>query len=274
MKVKHNKKRNTAFLYETLVRELTKSIIGNQKDKTAKIKQIFRENFAPGRVLRKELDCYRALSETSDLDQYTAEKMIFHTKKEYESLSREKIFECQSSLLREINTCLGSHTLNNFVPNYRTYATLAQIFGEKASVKARVLLEKQILASLTSVQEDAEPLELIDSLVLGRFTERFNNEYTSLLPEQKQILTKYIVSVGSNQADFQVCVGNELKRIKEAVNNSLRIEEVSSDSTMVKNTHKVLEQIDSFNISNLSTDDILTILKLQTLVKEYQSDAD
>ena len=39
MKLKHNKKRNTAFLYETLMRELTKSILSkdaNNKSKLAK----------------------------------------------------------------------------------------------------------------------------------------------------------------------------------------------------------------------------------------------
>ena len=101
MKVKHNKKRNTAFLYEALVRELTKSIISKQSTKTARIKQIFKESFSTGSVLKKELECYKALVETNSLDQYTAEKMIFHTKKEYESLDKDKIFEQQSNLLRE-----------------------------------------------------------------------------------------------------------------------------------------------------------------------------
>ena len=33
MRLKHNKKRNTAFVYEVLVRELTKSVVKNKKDK-------------------------------------------------------------------------------------------------------------------------------------------------------------------------------------------------------------------------------------------------
>ena len=32
MKLKHNKKRNTAFLYEALVKELTKSIVHGNKE--------------------------------------------------------------------------------------------------------------------------------------------------------------------------------------------------------------------------------------------------
>ena len=41
MRLKHNKKRNTAFVYEALVRELTKSAIKNDKNKMKKLKKIW-----------------------------------------------------------------------------------------------------------------------------------------------------------------------------------------------------------------------------------------
>ena len=33
MRLKHNKKRNTAFIYEALVRELTESVVKNNRNK-------------------------------------------------------------------------------------------------------------------------------------------------------------------------------------------------------------------------------------------------
>ena len=42
---------------------------------------------------------------------------------------------------------------------------------------------------------------------------------------------------------------------------------------MVKNTNKVLEQIEKFNVSHLGKNEVLRILKLQNLVSEYQKDA-
>ena len=44
MKVKHNKKRNTAFLYESLVKELTKAIVRQQEERKGKIIKIIKEN--------------------------------------------------------------------------------------------------------------------------------------------------------------------------------------------------------------------------------------
>ena len=119
MKTKHNKKRNTAFLYEALVRELTKSIVGHNKEKTQQIKDIFKEHFSTDSELLKELNCYRALSETDrsePLDHYTAEKMIFSAKKEHESLNLKTIFKEQSQVIKKINTQLSTQVFKTFVP--------------------------------------------------------------------------------------------------------------------------------------------------------------
>jgi hypothetical protein len=42
---------------------------------------------------------------------------------------------------------------------------------------------------------------------------------------------------------------------------------------MVDNTRRVIEQVSGFNVSNLSEQQILKILKLQKLVREYEENA-
>ena len=274
MKAKHNKKRNTAFLYEVLTRELTKSIVERDSTKASTIKNIFREHFSSVTELGKELSCYQALCESNSLDQYTAEKMIFSAKKEYEKLDKDKVFQEQSQVIKKINTSLSSDVYKNFVPNYRAYATISQIFNDSTPVKSRVLLEKQMLSTMTSVDTTKEELKPVDSLVVKSFSEKFNNKYSALLPEQQDLLSKYVLSFGPNEADFRLCVVNELKRIKDEVENSLTLEEVKSDSDMIESTKKVLEKIDSFNVAQINKEDVLNILKLQNLAHEYQADAD
>ena len=65
MKLKHNKKRNTAFLFEVLVRELTKSVIQKKSDYGVKISRIVKEHFGKGTLLNKELEIYKSLQENS-----------------------------------------------------------------------------------------------------------------------------------------------------------------------------------------------------------------
>ena len=273
MKAKHNKKRNTAFLYEVLTRELTKAIVIRDSEKATAIKGIFREHFMGATEIAKELSCYQALSESSGLDQYTAEKMVFSAKKEYEKVNQSKVFEEQSVIIRKINKELSTEVYKNFVPNYRSYATIAQIFNDNTPVKSRVLLEQQVLLSMTSPVEDQESLAPVDSLVINSFSQRFNEQCEALLPEQRQLLSKYVLSFGPNEADFKICVVNELQRIKTEVEASLTLGEVKSDEDMVRNTHQVLERINAFNIANLGKEEMLSILKLQHLSHEYQRDA-
>jgi hypothetical protein len=273
MKVKHNKKRNTAFLYEALTRELTKSIVDNDTDRAQKIKNILKEHFRSGKVLFGELGCFKALSDKADLDRYTAEKMVFRAKKEYESIDPQAIFKEQSAVIKKVNTQLGKEVFNNFVPDYKSYATLAQIFGNKLPVKSRVLMEQKIIETLTEPEDHKEELQPVDNLVISSFTERFNSAYGDLLPEQKELLTRFITSFNENEADFRIFVGKELIRINESVEASLSLEDVKEDAEMVESTKKVLEQLSEFNVSSLTERQILKILKLQQLVREYKDDA-
>ena len=273
MKVRHNKKRNTAFLYEVLVKELTKSVIDKDVQRSGKIKSILKEHFRSGMVLFSELGCFNALADKSNLDQYTAEKMVFRAKKEYDQLDQKDIFKEQSAVIKKVNTDLGREVFNNFVPNYKSYATLAQIFGEKMPVKNRVLMEQKIIETLTSSEELKEELQPVDSLVVKSFTNRFNETYTGLLPEQKELLNRFIVSFNENEVDFKLFAGKELARIQESVEASLSLEEVKTDEQMVESTKQVLQQISEFNVANLGEKEIIKILKLQKLVREYEEDA-
>ena len=53
--MKHNKKRNTAFIYESLVRELTKAIVAQDVTRRNDILDVLKENFVAGSLLMKEL---------------------------------------------------------------------------------------------------------------------------------------------------------------------------------------------------------------------------
>ena len=273
MKIRHNKKRNTAFLFEALVREITKSVVSHNKERSAAAKAILSEHFRKGTILARELDCYTSLTEKDGVARDHAEKLLEAAKSAYGRLDVQKIFEEQSSVIRKINKSLGKSVYDNFVPNYKSFATIAQIFTDKVTVKSRVLMEAKVVSELSKEEETKTQMKPVDNLVLDTFSERLNKEYKTMLPEQKDLLGKYIVSFGSNEMDFRLFVGKELKRIKEEVEKSTKMEDVREDTTMLANTTAVLHQINEMNVSNLSEKNILKILRLQKLVSEYQSDA-
>jgi hypothetical protein len=72
-KFKHNKKRNTAFLFEALVKELTKAVVNGDKDGQKTISSIIKEHFRKGTKLDKELTLYKQFYETKQFPKDAAE---------------------------------------------------------------------------------------------------------------------------------------------------------------------------------------------------------
>ena len=88
---RHNKKRNTAFIYEVLVREIIKQTIDKNKEKRNTAINTIKEIFKNGTELRKELDLYKTLLDTKGIKERIAEKLIFEVTKQHKQLDKERI---------------------------------------------------------------------------------------------------------------------------------------------------------------------------------------
>jgi hypothetical protein len=270
MKLKHNKKRNTAFLYEVLIRELSRSIIEKNEQLKKELALIINKSFNKEALLLKELNLYKALYETSDVHPHLAEKLIFEVKKEHSKINKKKLFQEQSYIIKQINKILSKSVFSNFVPNYKSIATIYQIFDQECSVKQRVLLENEMVKKLISKKGQKEDnMKPIDNIVFKSFVNKFNSEYSiKLVEEQKQMLNKYISSFDDNGLELKVYLNEEIARLKKVVKNSLRAEEIKNDSEMTKKTKKVLLTLDEMKNKNIDKYLINKIFKIQKLAKE------
>ena len=216
MRLKHNKKRNTAFVYEALVRELTKSAVKNDKSKMNKIKTIIKEHFSKDSTLKEELGIYKSLYETSGLDKDVAEKVMVEAKIAYSKLDKSKIFREQSNLIKVINRSLGTSVYTNFVPNYKSLASIYSIFSDSSDLKQKVLLEQKLLENLSKEQEQPEEKSPIDNLIYKSFVKRFNEKYKNQLNEsQKNLLTRYVTSFVDGGLELKVAMNEEIGELKK-----------------------------------------------------------
>ena len=175
MKAKHNKKRNTAFVYEALIREMARAILTSNTSRKNKILEILRKHFRSGSILEKELNCFNALTESRGLDKYTAEKMIYRAREAYEKLDKAEIFKEQSQVIGKINKEVTPEVFSNFVPNYKSYATISQIFNKNLPVKQKVIMEQEIVKIITDKGDTInEGLKPVDRLVVRTFVKNFN----------------------------------------------------------------------------------------------------
>jgi len=272
---RHNKKRNSAFLYEVVVREMARSIIGNNLEKKQYVAYLIREYFNSNTELSKELELYKTLNETQNLSPYVAEKLIQETKHEYKKINKQKLFIEQSKIISKINKNLSKNVFSNFVPNYKSLATISQIFNDETSVKNRVLLEAALLNKITNNYEENSGKQIpVTNLVYRTFIKKFNEKYNnSLLEEQKTLLHNYIMSFDDNGIQLKLFLNEELSRLKKIINESLTLEEVVSDSEMVNKTKKVLNLMEDFKNKPIDSEALIQILKIQNLVQEVQENA-
>ena len=245
MKLKHNKKRNTAFVYEALVREVAKAVVKRDENRKNLIIKIMKEHFAPNSILGKELQLYKALEETKNLDVYTAERLIKEARTDHHKLNSDDIFKSQTKMINVINKNLTSEVFSNFVPNYKNLATIAQVFGSDVNTKERVLLERKLLGAM--VMKEGAPAKSknmphIDGLVYKTFVKK-----------------------------FKMFLSEEVGRLKNSISSTLKEDNSNIDDDMRDKTKLVLEKLEEFKKTKIDENMVKGVLKIQSLASEVLS---
>jgi len=272
MRIKYNKKRNTAFIYESLISEIFKSIANEDTEKKEKVIEIIKEFFSKDSILFKEMQIYTTLYETRGVSRDIALRLISEAKKEYLSLDADKIFETQTNLINKINKVVSPQVFSNFVPNYRDLATISQIFGGELPLKQRVMLESQAIGKM--VKEGDVPKEP-DNLVVeqGDVLAKFNEKYESTLNEdQKSLLSKYVVSFADNGLEFRTHLNKEIGRLKNSVSQISNLSEISNNSNLSSKVKEVSNILEGFSKVPFNKKMLTKVIKIQSFVKEFSDD--
>ena len=271
---KHNKKRNTAFLFEMLVREMAVHAINKDEAKRQRALDFIKEKFNKNTNLYQELELYKTLLETNGLKEEEAQRLLSEVSyRHHRLIDPNGLFQEQSVLLKDMNEEFGESVFKHFVKNYKSLANISQMFSVHTTPQNKMLLENKILSSLTYKEVVNNELEHIDEIVYKQFTKKFNSHYTSgLLQEQKDLLGKYVMSFVDNSMDLKIFLEEEIGRLKTSVKESLGIEEIKNDKEMHTNTRKVLSLLEGFSRQNIDEEMLKNVLKIQGLVHEVTTD--
>jgi hypothetical protein len=274
MKLKHNKKRNTAFLYESLVRELIKNVMRKDEVKKQTTIELMKRYFHAGSPLGKELKLYKALYETTNLQPIDAEKLLHEAKMAYFGYgfaSPQQIHDEQSQLIAAVNKKLSPEVFSNFVPNYKSLATIQQIFSKEMSLPSRIMLERKVLDDLCSkkpiVEQKEEKIKLND-LIVKTAIKTFNKKYEGLNENQKKLISKFVTRDEETEPELRFFVAEEFARIKDKLSTSINIREFKEDKLMQEKAKKTLSLISEAIKKDVDEEGVALLLKLQELEKE------
>jgi len=268
--MKHNKKRNTAFIYEALVKELTKAIVDKDAKRKNKVIVILKEFFVNGRPLAQELEFYSTLLDTRNVQISVAERLLSETKEAYKRLDENTLFGEQSSLIAAINKGLGSGVWSNFIPNFKSLASINSIFNSNTSVKKRVLFEQDIVDRMSAKQEimKSNDMKPLDSLTYSSFIKKFNGKFGGLLQEQKELLNHFIASFADDGFELRLYLNEEISRLKSLLNEAV---EAGLEPLISQKVDGVVKYLDDFRKHELTEGDLSKILKTQELAQELSA---
>ena len=220
---KHNKRRNSLLIYEFLVRTISRSIIDDNKKKSATALKILKKHFKPGTELYKEFRLMNALAKTTVTSEHTAASILNEAKNAVGSFDSEKLDREKSILIRNINHMLNDDNFyDQHVNEYRTFATLQTLVNEwKATSKDLYRMahyEDQVMKYLVtekSIHADSTVSEDTTGsarLLMKVMTKKLNEKYSGVLNEQQKSLIKaYAYSTASED---QTSIRMKLQEIK------------------------------------------------------------
>ena len=270
--MKHNKKRNTAFLYECLVKELTKAIVRKDNDKKSKIIGIIKENFKKGSALKAELNVYKSVMECQKLPKEFAQRFLVETKKDFQNIDRKKVFNEQTELIRQINESLSTTAFANFIANYKDLASIGQYLQDNnMKAKNRLLVESRVVNLLTTEKKQKQEMKHVDNLTYKTFTKKFNETYSrTLRTEQKDLLMNYIVSFSDNGLGLKSFLNEEISRLKKGLSEATKFDKTQKNEAILAKTERVLNKLDEYKAQKITEGMVKEIFYIQDLLEEIK----
>ena len=267
MKLKHNKKRNTAFIFEVLVSEVSKASMHNQPGRKQTAINILKKYFQKGRPLKEELEVYKSFDALEGASIELVEKIINESKRQIQQQDEESLYDEQTRLINEVNKTLGLQVWNNFVSNYKKLATVNQVVSGKQSPKKQVFVEQRLVSMLTQQEKiEKQPFPSVNKLTLKTFLGKFNEKYSESLSEsQKRLLKEYITSYKDDGLELSVFLYEEISRLKSELEEKMQTSQQSEKLALV------LERIDQYQNKKIDRKAITEIFKIQSLVSELNN---
>ena len=268
MKYSHNKKRNTALIYEMLVREITRAMMNENKARQSQITNMFKRYFNKNAILGREYAIYKSLNESRDLETNLFSKVLVEAKKQYAGLDKKSIFVAQTRLISEINKLVGRGFWKNFVGDYQWSATIQQTIAQENPPKKQIMLESKIM-EIFPLSVQGKKFPKVNSLAINTFIEKFNNAYKGTLTEaQSTLINKYILSAADEGLEFKSCLYEEIENVKSDLFSAAK---KVKNKNLVNKINHVVDKLDSYKQKKINENTLLDVLNVQRLVKELKT---
>ena len=267
-KIKHSKFKNTGFIFELLVRQITSEIMSANKSVAEKI---LKEHFNSKKELSKELKLYQYLINEKYNSESKAEKFIDTVCEARKRLDEVKLTKEKYNLIKVIKEQYGlEEFIKSPVSNYKALASIYKIFEVTTSqeqyeptdiVNARFTIAENIINSSIQnkdvkikdavLEEYRKQDDDLRAITYKLLVESFNKKYKNLTPGQKDLLREYINNINDTGklnkyiSEEVTKLSTELKQIGGKINDKvtkIKLAETISNIKKVKSVKRIKEE--------------------------------
>ncbi len=267
-KIKHSKFKNTGFIFELLVRQITSEIMSANKSIAEKI---LKEHFNSKKELSKELKLYQYLINEKYNSESKANQFINTILEARKKIDEKKLTKEKYILIKEIKE---TYNLDEFIKspisNYKTLASIYKIFETVTSdesfdptdiVSSRFTIAENIINSsiqnkdakvkdavLEEYRKQDDDLRAVSYKLL---VESFNSKYKNLTENQKGLLREYINNI-NNTGKLNQYVNEEVTKLVDSLKEvgskisdkvtKIKLAETISNVRKIKSVKKIKEQ--------------------------------
>ena len=278
MKVKHSKYKNTGILFELLTRQLTSdTIAGNQPKSLSFLKKHFNKKTE----LLKEYKIYHTLATKKYSKDSQATMLIEELVKAHGRLNKSQLRREKYNLIKEIKE---TYNIDNFfkakITDYKIMASIFNLLENKKAtplsiVNSKVTLLEHITEKPTKQVKKNTVLENFSNqdkdtrlLTYKVLLEKFNDKYSGLGENQKNLLKEYVNSV-TNSPALKSFINQEIKEVKKTITGYSKKVEDKAVAVKLTETRDMIKPL--CKKSSVNDDNVINLLNYYELVNELKT---
>lgn len=277
-----NKKRNSALLYEFLIRHISKCLVEGKQDEAKKAVAISTKYFSKGTPLQAELALFGTVLKTTVKSKESAQKIIDSVVRHGQFMNARLLDEHKSKLIKDINYTFRNESFYDAkIPNYTVYSSLQFLLNDARNKKKmlnivdKVKMEESISDYLLREQKNETSMKLDPSktnTVYKFMAQKFHKKYEGKLSEsQKRMLTQYSVSLISGKTDaLREAISKEIGKINKSLMN-IKDESIRKDGDLMKKLHECRKSFENFSSTEVTEAKMLELLQYIKLVDELEN---
>ena len=279
MKVKHSKYKNTGILFELLTRQLTADTIADSNPKSL---SIIKKYFSGDSALLKEYKIYHTFIGKKFKEESNATMLINTLVEAHGRLNKGQLRREKYNLIKEIK---DTYDVNDFfkakISNYKIMASIFNLLENKNASPLSIVNSKvTLLEHITGKTLDSKPKKDVvmedyakydkDTRLLTYkvLLEKFNDKYSGLGENQKNLLKEYVNSV-TNSPALKSFINKEIKTVKKTITGYSKKVEDKAVVVKLTETRDMIKPL--CKKSSVNDDNVINLLNYYELVNELKT---